>query len=401
VTGVARVLFVDTDRHLLRELEGALRSTQGDWSAVSAPSAEDACDQLSRGAFDAVVADAGIVSADGVPLLDIVAERQPSAVRLLLSSAHQLRMPLGGDAAHQHLVKPLQASAVFARLAQTLRLGQLLSDVSLKVVVSRLRSVPSLPPVYMAMMAELRKEDASARKVGELMAKDGGMTAKVLQLVNSPYFGFRMAVTDPTQAVQLLGLETIRGLVLSAHVFEQLDLRTVTRFRLGRIWRHSLATAAAGRVIAESQHGSAEVMGETITAALLHDIGKLVLAGSLPDDYGVIVEQAEADNTPTWVVERDMVGTSHAEIGAYLLGLWGIPSSIVEAVAWHHRPSNCPSEEFAPLGAVHAANVISHRLHQADIIAGPSQLDDEYLERFHLSERLPAWTAASAHPRDL
>ena len=140
-----------------------------------------------------------------MPFLDIVAQRQPGAVRLLISG----RGPgssVSVNSAHQHLVKPLRGAAVFARLAEALRLGLVLSDPNLQSVVSRLTTVPSLPPVYMAIMTELRKEEASARRIGELICRDGGMAAKVLQLVNSPYFGFRMAVTEPTQAVQLMGL---------------------------------------------------------------------------------------------------------------------------------------------------------------------------------------------------
>lgn len=396
---VARVLFVDTDRNLLREIELALRSAQGDWSVVPAPSAAEAADQLARRAFDAVVADGAVLGADGTPFLDEVAERQPSAIRILVSSQPGQRTAAPGASAHQHLVKPLHTGAVFQRLSQALRLGESLSDASLKAVISRLRTVPSLPPVYMAIMSELRNEEASSRKIGELLSKDGGMVAKILQLVNSPFFGFRVAVTEPAHAVQLLGLEAVRGLVLSAHVFEQLDLRTVTRFRLGKVWRHSVATAASARSIAGSTRASAETQGETFTAALLHDIGKLVLAASLADDYGVIVEQAEADRLPTWIVEREMVGTTHAEVGAYLLGLWGLPASIVGAVAWHHRPSESRSDEFCPLGIVHAANVIDHRLHQADVIAAPSELDAPYVERCHIDGEIAAWTATALGSR--
>ncbi len=393
---VVRVLFVDNDRHFLGELELAFRSAPGAWSIVLAMSVAEATDQLSRGAFNVVVADAGMRGAGGTPFLDIVADRQPVAVRFLLSNQHGLQALGRNDSAHQHLAKPLHAGAVFDRLVQTLKLGQRLSDPSLKSVVSRLKSVPSLPPVFMAIMTELRNEEASARKVGELVAKDGGMAAKILQLVNSPFFGFRMRVAEPSQAVQLLGLETVRGLVLSMHVFEQIDLRTVSRFRLWKVWRHSLATAGFARVIAERQHAGADEVGETFTAALLHDLGKLILAGSLPDDYGVIVEQAEADKTPTWVIERDMIGTTHADVGAYLLGLWGLPPAIVEAVAWHHRPSESDSESLCPLGAVHAANVIEHRLHGADTIAAASEYDEAYLDRHQARSELASWDAACA-----
>jgi putative nucleotidyltransferase with HDIG domain len=392
---VARVLFVDGDRHLLRELELALRSAAGEWAVVTAATAADASDQLGRQPFDAVVVDAAVRTRDGGSFLDIVSERQPTALRVQVSDPQSSRLGLDPQA-HQHMAKPLHAGAVFAHLAQTLALTEVLSDVGLKNVVARLRSVPSLPPVYMAINNEFRREDASPRKVGELVARDAGMSAKILQLVNSSYFGFRVRVADPVHAVQLLGLDIVRGLVLSAHVFQQLDLRTVTRFRLGRVWRHSMAAAGCAKAIAELQGLPADAAGAALTAALLHDIGKLVMAASLPDDYGVIVDESEASGSPTWVVERDMIGTTHAEIGAYLLGLWGLPSGIVHAVAWHHRPLDCSSLAFSAAGAVHAADVVEHRVHPADTIAAAPEPDLPYLERCHAAGQMAAWTTACA-----
>jgi putative nucleotidyltransferase with HDIG domain len=301
---------------------------------------------------------------------------------------------LAGGTSHQHLARPLRATEVFARLHRTLGLGDILSDPALKALVSRLKAVPSPPPVYMAIMNELRSDDASPQKVGALVARDAGMSAKILQLVNSPFFGLRMRVAEPAHAVQLLGLETIRALVLSTHVFEQLDLRTVTRFRIGKVWRHSLSAAAFARIVAREQGVSAEAAAEAFTAALLHDIGKLVLAGSLPDDYGVVIDQADADHVATWIVEREMLEATHADIGAYLLGLWGLPDPIVEAVAWHHRPSGCGAPAASSLTAVHAADVIEHRLHPADTAGGTTDTDGEFLDRLELTATFPAWAAA-------
>jgi putative nucleotidyltransferase with HDIG domain len=359
-------------------------------------SSTDAAGQLANGIFDVVVADERIVAAgEGHSFLDEVAARQPKAVRYLLSGRHGASVLLHADrSAHQHLLKPLGAEFVFARLAQTLVLGDLLADADLQRVIGRLTRLPSLPPVYLAIMAELKKDEASGRKVGELVARDGGMSAKILQLVNSPFFGLRMRVSDPAQAIQLLGLETVRGLVLSAHVFEQVDLRTATRFRLGKVWRHSLATAGYARLIARQNKATADVEGEAFTGALLHDIGKLVLAASLSDDYAIVVEQAESEKIATWLVERDLLRTTHAEVGAYLLSLWGLPEPIVETVASHHQPSRSPAPAYCPLGVVHTANVIEHRTHPADTIAAPSETDDAYLDRFEMRSHVPEWTAA-------
>ncbi len=324
-----------------------------------------------------------------------MAARQPAAARFLLSDGIGRSLILrAGGMAHQHLSKPIRPDRLFVRLSQTLALGDLLADPLLKGLVSRLKAVPSLPPVYLAIMAELRNEEASARKVGQLVAKDAGMAAKILQLVNSPFFGLRMPVADPAHAVQLLGLETVRGLVLSLHVFEQLDLRTVTRFRLGKVWRHSLAAGGVSRVIAAMQECGPEAVSTAVTAALLHDIGKLVLASSLYDDYGVVVDQAQADRTPVWTVEQEMLGVTHAEVGAYLLSLWGLPEPIVESVAWHHRPSLCPAPDFCPLGTVHVADVIEHQAHPEDNGGGASTADEPYLTQHQVSWQFPAWLDA-------
>ena len=142
------------------------------------------------------------------------------------------------------------------------------------------------------------------------------------------------------------------------------------------------------------QDESVESAAEAFTAALLHDVGKLVLARSIPDDYADVVAQAEADQVPTWMAERDMLGTTHADVAAYLLSLWGLPTSIVEAVAWHHRPSDRPVRAFGPLGAVHAANVIQHQAHPGDVIGHPSSRDETYLTRLDVPDRFPSWSAA-------
>jgi putative nucleotidyltransferase with HDIG domain len=392
---VARVLIVDNDQRLLVELETGLREARGDWSVAWVGTGREAHDRLAADGFDVVAARVGMPGLDAAAFLDEVAAGQPRAIRFLISDVRGRGMlEQAGGTSHQHLAKPTQAAAVFARLDRTLRLGEILADPVLRSLVSRLRAVPSPPPIYVAMMNELRRDEASTQKVGELVARDAGMSAKILQLVNSPFFGLRMRVGDPAHAVQLLGLETVRGLVLSTHVFEQLDLRTVTRFRIGRIWRHSLAAASCARIVAREQHVAPEVAGEAITAALLHDIGKLVLAGSLPDDYADVIDEADADGTATWVMERDMLGATHADVGAYLLGLWGLPEGIVEAVAWHHRPGESDVPSASPLTAVHAADAIEHRLHPADAAGGASEPDAEYLTRCDLAAAFPTWTAA-------
>jgi HD-like signal output (HDOD) protein len=123
---------------------------------------------------------------------------------------------------------------------------------------------------------------------------------------------------------------------------------------------------------------------------LLHDLGKLFIAAAAPKEYRRITSDVATTGTRPWLVETEILGCGHAEIGAYLLGIWGLPAVIVEAVAWHHHPSDSPVTEFSPLAAVHVASVFHAQLHP-EYNQGDPHLDDEFLERIGLADRQAEW----------
>ena len=392
---VRHILFVHDSPAVISQLESSLVQSPGEWSWDSCTTAHEALERLDAGRFDAVIASAAFRGEQAATLLEDIAQRFPRVVRVVASDSGGRSLLLRATgAAHQHLGPDVDPAALFARLPRTFALGDVLHDSRLRAVISRLKSVPSLPSVYLAIMSELRQEEASPRRIGEMVAKDAGMAAKILQLVNSPFFGFRLTVSDPAQAVQLLGLETVRGLVLSMHLFAQLDERTVRRFKLGRVWRHSLVTTAFARLVARLQDGGTEAMAEAFTAGLLHDIGKLVLATSLPEEYGNALALAEREQLPQWLAELRVMDTTHADVGAYLLGMWGLPEPIVEAVAWHHHPGDCLSPQFCPLGAVHVANAIEHEAHPAEQVGKDGGPDEEYLTQASVNWQYASWRSA-------
>jgi putative nucleotidyltransferase with HDIG domain len=389
------VLFVHDDPSAQRALEQALGPSSHGWQIDAARTAADALDRLTGGSYDVVVADGSPRGIGGRAFFVEVAARQPKAIRLaLVGSGGRGMLVQAEGSAHQHFARPVDLQAAFERLERTLALGELMAGENLAAVIARMRAVPSLPTVYLAIMAELRQDDPSGSRVGELVAKDAGMSAKLLQLVNSPFFGLRMPVSDPSHAVQLLGLETVRALVLSMHIFEQFDERSVVRFRLNRVWRHSLSTAHCARLVARLHDGRPDTAGQATTAALLHDIGKLVLASALPDEYAAALDVAAGRGASASDAEREITGATHAEVGAYLLGLWGLPEEIVEAVAWHHRPSGSPSSHFCPNGVIHVADAIEHDVHPSDLSGAPPSIDAAYMERFKASWQYTAWKAA-------
>jgi len=315
-------------------------------------------------------------------------------VRIILSGQSDQKTILRSvGPAHQYLSKPCDAATLKTTVSRACSLRALLHNESVQRCISTLKSLPSLPSLYVKLMDELRSPSPSIAKVGDVISTDVGMTAKILQLVNSAFFGISQHVSSPTQAVNLLGLETIKALVLSAQVFSQFEADRLPPHLASHLWNHSMATGAYARVIARLEGSDAQTSDHAFMAGLLHDVGKLVLAVNLSDRYNKALELAERERLPLISAELKTMGVSHADVGGYLLGLWGLPDPIVEAVAFHHYPGECPAETFIPLTAVYAANILEHELH-ADGTDVVSVADPEYLAGLGLGNRSDAWRSA-------
>jgi HD-like signal output (HDOD) protein len=252
-------------------------------------------------------------------------------------------------------------------------------------------SLPSIPRRYAALSAALDRLDAPIREVASVVEKDVAMAAKVLQLVNSSFFGLPHRVANIENAVSYLGTNTLRNLLLSVEVFETLSGSGVERVRFSEsLARHSRLAAGIARGLLPDRRQAEDAF----TAALLHDIGSLVLLSHLPEAYSRISREASMTGCPLLDAELHVLGTTHAEIGAYLLGIWGLPCPIVEAVAHHHAPGRVEHERFDGLSAVYVANALAH--HVADVGAAPAAepvagLDLAYLRRLGVDGQLGAW----------
>jgi HD-like signal output (HDOD) protein len=218
------------------------------------------------------------------------------------------------------------------------------------------------------------------------------MVTKILQLVNSAFFGLRTHVSDPEQAVALLGFETIKSLVLSSQVFAQFDQARLPAFSLEELWRHAMLTATCARRIAKEAGASQQVIDEAFTAALLHDVGVLVLVANRPDDYAKVLELMRDRHMPDWAAERDIFGADHAHVGAYLLGIWGLGDGIVEAVVFHQHPGDYQASGFHAVTAVHVGNALAETQANADAGTGDVlSLDQSYLARENFLAFIPRW----------
>jgi putative nucleotidyltransferase with HDIG domain len=240
-------------------------------------------------------------------------------------------------------------------------------------------------------MRELASPNASAESVADLIRKDMSLTAKILQLVNSAFFGVAHTVEDVRDAVQILGFSTVRTLSLSIYVFSRFDPATMPGFPMDRMWNHSMATGLLARRIAAREWGNLGIVEAAFTGGILHDIGKLVLAYSLPEMFQRSVDLAQERGMALWRAENEVIGGNHAEVGAYLLGLWGLPATIVESVAWHHHPHMREPQEFSPLTAVHMANFVQARKVPVFGDGLLEEVDQDYLRALKLGSTVSMW----------
>jgi HD-like signal output (HDOD) protein/CheY-like chemotaxis protein len=373
-----RILFVDDEPRVLKGLENLLRRQHRVWDMVFAATSDAAIKELESRPFDVIITDMRMPRMDGATLLKQVRERFPGVVRIVLSGQTDQQMARRAiSVAHQFLAKPCDGEVLRRVIARALSLQELLDDSGLRERVGSVDSLPSVPQVYEALIAALDDPSISLGSLARIVEEDSGLTAKVLQLVNSAFFGLGRETTSVSDAIRYLGIDVLKSLVLLIHAT---TATTAQARQIAEIHDRSIVTAQIAKLVAKDTPASSDA----VTAGILADVGNLVIG------YGMglgdaIAEGARAKQVPAHEVEREVIGYTHAEIGAYLLGLWRLPYPIVEAVAHHHEPSRIETQELDLVTIIHVANTIACAL-----LAGESDLTRE-LDRSHL-ERLGVWS---------
>ncbi len=386
------VLFVDDEVKVLHGLKRMLYGFRKDWNLVFVENGEQALNQMAQHPFDIIVSDMRMPGMDGAQLLKKVKEKYPNVVRVVLSGQADQKMILKSvGPTHQYLSKPCDPEKLKATLKQAITLRNILVDKRLQKLTSQIESLPSLPKLYLELMEELESPDTSIRRVGEIISRDVSMTAKILKLVNSAYFGLPRHVNSPMEAVNFLGLDTVKAMVLSAQVFAKYEEKKIKGLSLEELFNHSMQVGVlAKRILQEEGRDKAE-MGDALLAGMLHDIGKLVLADNLPDQYEEVMEYAKGNGISHRLAEQKFLGVTHAEIGAHLLGLWGLQENIVETLAFHHFPGKSFRRKIDTLAAVHIANGIIPENDVEQVAPAESKLDEKFIEEIGAKDKLTRW----------
>lgn len=390
-----RVLFVDDEPNILDGLQNRLRKYRREMDMVFALSADAALNELAKTPADVIVADMRMPGMDGAALLEKVKTEFPATIRIILSGYSDRTSTFKAlPVAHQFFSKPCNVDKLCNTLKRACQLRTLLANDSMREALGRIDRLPSLPSAYSELMHACGDSDFSVQRIADIIESDSAMCTKMLQLVNSGYFGGNRDITSVKQSVAYLGVDLIRNLILSANIFTASEkLPSYTGFSFKKLQAHAILTAKVARSVLPDQ--SADVF----TAALLHDIGYNVFACSDAERFQSVIDVRANTTRPASEVETEIFGLTHSSAGAYLLGLWGLPLPFIEVAAYHHNPATANEQGLDLPSAVSIADALVTEAVDGPIASFPAALI-EHLEVIGFLSHLPRWKEAACREID-
>ncbi len=357
-----RLVLLDSEHRVADAHRRALRTVRPEWTVVLATSNSAALDALAEAPTDVLIAELGKPPSAGVDLFETVKERWPATVRIAVSEFAERSVALRLErSVHRFLHKPCDTYMLAMLIERSSRLRDTVSDPAVLAAIGGMDAIPRPPLTVQALEKVLADPDAGVIAVAGVITRDAALTARLLRVVNSSFFGIGRQVTRVDAAINFLGVSLVRAIALADGVTRSFtvspDVLDLEEWNTHAI---RVATSARDIVLAVSPQDRS-LADEAFLAGLLHDVGQIVLAGVTPAVWRGVEQTVLTDRVPLDEAERRADRVSHGPVGAYLLSLWGLPASVVEAVAFHHEPGHLAGSLFDATIAVHIADGIAPR----------------------------------------
>jgi HD-like signal output (HDOD) protein len=374
-----KVLFVDDEPQVLHGLRVSLYGRRKEWDMHFAAGGAQAMELMLASRFDVLVTDLRMPGVDGTTLVAWTRAHSPDTIRIVLSGyADEEQSRQLVSIAHRYLSKPCEPMQLEDCIARCLTTQAFIQSDKLRTKLGSVGTLPPMPATFAALQLALADPTTDSSKIAAIIRKDTAISAKVLQACNSAFFRLPRRVVSIQQAVSYLGLSTVRSMVLSAELFSA-GQSVCAAIDLAQMQRHALGVAA----IARSLMGDTVRAEEAFLAGLLHDVGFLLLGRLLKDEMQLVLE-ASAAGLPLAEAEREFVGVDHGTAGAYLLGLWGLPFEVVEAVAQHEETVPIARASPDAASAIRIAHTLLSAIRPADVPSyekSTAIMDDDQLRR--------------------
>ena len=386
------VLFVDDDPDVIAGYRRMLFSVKNIWSIFFASSGSYALDLLNRKKIDVIITDMRMPVMDGIQLLTKVRNEHPNIIRIILSgNQDELSTLRSTTLAHQFLNKPTSSDNIKKVIQNALSLNKYLENEDLLKIIKNIGILPGSPKIFLELEKELNKSDISFELIRQIISQDPALTAKILQTVNSAFFGLPRRITDILTALSYLGKHTIKSLVLYLETFttKNSDPKIIKYYNAVAI--HSFKTAQLAKEISKHESFDEETINDTFITGILHDIGKLIFVG-IPNYIKDLNELTTQENLSESEAEFKLLKVRHEWAGSYLLGLWGLPMNIVEAVAFHNYPEEYNESEISLVTIVCVSTYLVNN-YQNDISYNSLIKTYSRLEKVIDSDKFNKWLA--------
>jgi len=386
-----RIIFVDDEQNVIDSMQRIFFDMDDEWDMEFASSGKEALEYMKEQPFDVVISDMRMPEMDGAELLSLVKELYPATVRFILSGFSDKEMILRTvGPADQFLTKPCNPEVVKTAITNALDGQKLVDQKKLRALASQMKSLPTLPTLYINLREAIESQKSSFSEIAGIVQTDVAITAKILQLVNSAFFGLRNRIDNLKIALTYLGLESLKAVVLTTDVFSEFTKEEIEIFDIEKLYSHSMLVSMLARKIMGTVEKNSKLQDVVCMAGMLHDVGKLIFIRNQPDEYKEVYKKAKIEKKPLFIIEKEILGITHADIGGYLMTTWGLPKDIVNIISLHHSASHALESTLGPLAIVYISNVLSHK---EDDIEYDLQKDIEKgsLSKTELMKYLPEW----------
>jgi len=387
-----RILFCDPSGSFLRwaeEVSGAGAS----WDIDRVDHLQSGLQMLASRHFDAVVVAAPASPERELSYLRQLMQAAPNCVRILYTpvlSAAYLAKAL--DVVHRVCLNSNTREETVALIDQAVASNRQLSHESVRRSMAAFKQLPSPPSIFHELTRQLNSERTTSQHIAGVVAKDPALTARLLRIVNSSYFGLRQPVSNIQQAVTLIGTRTLRGLALAGHFGSHYkQAKEWNLFSLEALQARSLMVARLSQALAKAAGGDAMLRDQAFLAGLLLDVGMVMLANEQSQSYAKIFGYAAKHNKPLAQVELKAFGVTHAQLAANLLTQWNLPPMVVDAVLYHHDPAGYFQKGLSPTAIDHVADALLPPLDSRLNLRINAEIDLDFLARAELDQYLPKW----------
>ncbi|MCK9329880.1 MAG: response regulator [Candidatus Cloacimonetes bacterium] len=369
------ILFVDDEIRILDAFKRTFRKYNKQWDMYFALSGNEALSLMETrknknlSPINIIISDMKMPGMNGSELLKIISEKYPNTIRFILSGqAEEKEFINSFSYIHQYFSKPLESEQLINSVTRIFNIRKYINNQEINDLIIQIKNLPVLPSIYTKIDNLLKTDNYSIKSLSEIINQDISLTAKILQLANSSYFSISKRISDLQQAISVIGIEYLKNLIIIINLFTQVDNEITFNFNIKKLWDHSLRTANIAKLLAKELNLNPIDIDNCYTSALLHDIGKLILAASFPTMYLDIYNkyQNEKDTHSLEAYEYQNFKVSHAEIGAYLISLWGFNDNIIEPILFHHNMSQLSDIKVDNNFIVYIANCIDHEIQSLD-----------------------------------